>query len=53
MTPIVETMRSLLTSGTPGDEVVAALAWSLGILVVFYSLALVVYRRREPVTAPQ
>ena len=49
ITPIVETMRSLLTEGTPGDAAGAALAWSLGILVAFYTLALAVYRRREPV----
>jgi len=49
ITPIVETMRSLLMTGTPGDAAGAALAWSLGILVVFYTLALSVYRRKEPV----
>lgn len=49
ITPIVEAMRSLLTEGTAGDDAWAALAWSLGILVVFYALALSVYRRREPV----
>lgn len=53
ITPIVETMRSLLTQGTPGEDAMVALAWSLGILVVFYTLALLVYRRREPVPAPQ
>ena len=49
ITPIVETMRSLLSEGTPGDAAGAALAWSLGILVVFYTLSLAMYRRREPV----
>ena len=53
ITPIVETMRSLLTQGTPGEDAMVALAWSLGILGVFYTLALLVYRRREPVPAPQ
>lgn len=53
ITPIVETMRSLLTQGTPGEDAMVALAWSLGILVVFYTLALLVYRRRQPVPAPQ
>jgi ABC-2 type transport system permease protein len=53
MTPIIETMRSLLTNGTPGDDLWAAIAWSVGILVVFYTLALRLYRRREPVPAPQ
>jgi ABC-2 type transport system permease protein len=53
ITPIVETMRSLLIDGIPGDEALAAMAWSLGILVVFYTLALSVYRRREPVAAAE
>ena len=51
ITPIVETMRSLLAQGTPGDAAWVAVAWSLGILVVFYALALSVYRRREPAAA--
>jgi ABC-2 type transport system permease protein len=53
MTPIIETMRSLLTEGVPGDDIWIALAWSVFILVVSYTLALRVYRRSEPVTAPQ
>jgi ABC-2 type transport system permease protein len=53
MTPIIETMRSLLTNGTPGNDLWAALAWSVGILVVFYTLAVRIYRRREPVQAAQ
>jgi ABC-2 type transport system permease protein len=53
MTPIIETMRSLLTDGTPGPDIWIALAWSVGILVVSYALALRIYRRREPVMAPQ
>jgi ABC-2 type transport system permease protein len=53
MTPIIETMRSLLTQGTPGDSMGIALAWSVGILVVSYILSLAFYNRREPVTAPQ
>lgn len=51
ITPIVETMRSLLTEGTLGASAGAAFAWSVGILVVFYLLSLVIYRRREPVVA--
>lgn len=51
MTPIVETMRSLLTEGTPGDSAGAAFGWSIGILVVFYALSLSMYRRRAPVVA--
>jgi ABC-2 type transport system permease protein len=49
MTPIIETMRSLLTEGTPGPHLWAALAWGVGILVVSYTLALSVYRHRAPV----
>jgi ABC-2 type transport system permease protein len=53
MTPILETMRSLLTTGTPGPEIWVALAWVAGILVVSYTLALGVYRRSAPVPATQ
>ncbi|HEX6146976.1 MAG TPA: ABC transporter permease [Acidimicrobiia bacterium] len=53
MTPIIETMRSLLTVGTPGADIWIAFAWSVGILVVSYTLALRLYRNSEPVTAPQ
>ncbi|HEY5889414.1 MAG TPA: ABC transporter permease [Acidimicrobiia bacterium] len=53
MTPIIETMRSLLTEGTPGADIWAAVAWSLAILVVSYTVSLALYRRRPPVTAPQ
>jgi ABC-2 type transport system permease protein len=51
MTPIVETMRSLLIEGTPGPDIWDALAWAAGILVVSYALALGVYRRSAPVSA--
>jgi ABC-2 type transport system permease protein len=53
MTPIIETMRSLLTEGTPGPDMWAAVTWSAGILVVSYTLALRMYRRRAPVPAAQ
>jgi ABC-2 type transport system permease protein len=48
LTPIVDTIRSLLTEGTPGPDVWIALAWATGILVVSYTMALVAYRRSEP-----
>jgi ABC-2 type transport system permease protein len=51
MTPIVETMRSLLTTGTPGPDIWVAVAWVAGILVVSYTLALGLYRRSAPVAA--
>ena len=51
MTPIIETMRSLLNGGTPGPDMWAALAWITGILIISYTLALHVYRHRAPVSA--
>ncbi len=51
MTPIIDSMRSLLTDGTPGPDIWAALAWSAGILVVFYVASLRLYRRTAPVHA--
>jgi ABC-2 type transport system permease protein len=53
MTPIIETMRSVLTDGSPGNHIWAALAWILGILIVFYTLALRLYRRNAPRPAGQ
>lgn len=49
MTPVVETMRSLLTDGTAGGELWVAVAWGAGILVVSFALALTVYRRKNVV----
>ncbi|MBU1669641.1 MAG: ABC transporter permease [Actinobacteria bacterium] len=48
LTPVVETMRSLLTNGTPGDSAWVALAWIVGILVVFYLASVRLYRARTP-----
>jgi ABC-2 type transport system permease protein len=53
MTPIIETMRSLLTDGTPGPHRWVAVAWAAGILVAFYTLALRIYRRIAPIRAAQ
>jgi ABC-2 type transport system permease protein len=53
MTPIIETMRSQLTDGTPGPHLWAALAWTAGILIVSYILALSTYGRTAPAPAVQ
>jgi ABC-2 type transport system permease protein len=46
LTPIVETMRSLMINGAAGDKAWIALAWCVGILVVFYFGSLRLYRNR-------
>jgi ABC-2 type transport system permease protein len=53
MTPIIETMRSLLIDGTAGPDIWAAIAWATGILVASYTLALRIYRHTSPIPAPQ
>lgn len=50
-TPIIETMRSLLTNGTAGDKAGLALSWCVGILVVFYILSLRTYRQKKTTSA--
>jgi ABC-2 type transport system permease protein len=44
-TPIIETMRSLLTSGVPGDKAGLAFAWCVGILVLMYVLSIRAYKK--------
>lgn len=46
MTPIIETLRSLLTHGSIGDSAGAAIAWCMGLLVVSYLLALRIYKNK-------
>jgi ABC-2 type transport system permease protein len=46
LTPVIETMRSLLVSGTAGDKAWIAMAWCLGILGIFYVASLRLYRNR-------
>lgn len=46
MTPIVETMRSLLTTGTVGNSAWLAVIWCVGLLVVAYALALQIYKKK-------
>ncbi len=45
-TPIIESMRSLLTTGAAGNKVWLAMLWSVGILVVMYALAIWQYKRK-------
>jgi ABC-2 type transport system permease protein len=51
MTPIVETMRSLLTSGTPGSSAWTALAWCVGILIASYTASLWIYKSKTTAAA--
>lgn len=53
MTPIVETMRSLLTTGTPGPHIWGAVAWTAGIFLISYALSVRIYRRSAPVPTAQ
>ncbi|MBI5870838.1 MAG: ABC transporter permease [Actinobacteria bacterium] len=46
MTPIVETMRSLLVDGSAGPDVWAAIGWCVALLIASYLLALRIYRKR-------
>jgi ABC-2 type transport system permease protein len=45
ITPVIETVRGLLT-GTPVDRGWAALAWTVGVLVVAFVVAVRLYRSR-------
>ena len=45
-TPIVETLRALLTGTPAGNNIWVTLAWCLGILVIAWFLAIRVYKRR-------
>jgi ABC-2 type transport system permease protein len=46
MTPIIETMRSLLTNGTIGDSAWVAVGWCIGLLLVSYIFALKIYKTK-------
>lgn len=46
MTPIVETMRSLLVNGSAGPRVWIAIAWCVALLIPSYLLALRIYRNK-------
>ncbi len=43
MTPVIQTMRSLLVNGNAGKDIWIAIAWCAGLLVVSYLLAVKVY----------
>ena len=49
-TPIIETMRSLLTSGTAGNKVWIALGWCAGILVLMHVLSIRQYKKQAGAT---
>ncbi len=47
-TPVTETLRGLLT-GTPiGTNAIVAIAWSIGLVLVFYFWAIHLYRHPKP-----
>jgi ABC-2 type transport system permease protein len=46
VTSIVDTVRDLLTGQPVGGDIWAALAWTVGLLAVAYTLAMASYRRR-------
>jgi ABC-2 type transport system permease protein len=46
VTSIVNTIRDLYTQQPVGNDIWIALAWCVGILIVAYSFAMVIYRRR-------
>lgn len=45
-TSIVNTIRDLYTQEPAGNDIWIALAWCVGILIVAYSFAMVIYRRK-------
>jgi ABC-2 type transport system permease protein len=46
MTPIIESLRSLMLHQPVGNSAVLAVTWSLGILAVCYLAAMLIYRRK-------
>ena len=46
VTAIVNTIRALFAQQPVGNDIWIALAWCLGVLVIAYALAMVVYRRK-------
>ena len=46
MTPIIETVRSLLISGSVGNNALIAALWCMGILIVSYIAAMRIYTHK-------
>jgi ABC-2 type transport system permease protein len=46
VTSIVNAIRDLFTQQPVGDDLWIALAWCVGLLIVAYIVAMVIYRRR-------
>jgi len=46
MTPIINTLRSLMLGRGPGDDIWLAILWCVGILVVSYVIAVQIYKRK-------
>jgi ABC-2 type transport system permease protein len=46
VTSIVNAIRDLLTQQPVGTDIWIALAWCVGLLIVAYIVAMVIYRRR-------
>lgn len=47
-TPIIETLRGLLTTSPDGSDAVAAAAWCAGLAVVGYATSKVLFNRKAP-----
>lgn len=47
VTPIIESIRSLLMKAAPDDNLLPALLWCVGLLIVAYAAAMAVYKRKS------
>ena len=47
-TPVTETVRGLLTGTHIGSNAIAAVAWSVGIILAAYLWAIHLYTHRQP-----
>jgi ABC-2 type transport system permease protein len=46
MTPIINTIRSMIMGGTAGTDLYIALAWCFGLLALMFALSLYAYKRK-------